>query len=119
MNYHLTLGEHKGGRLWVQADDAELTDPDGVVWRTINGKRVAGYYHDAFQQVLEFSPLTSMRPRSSLGTGGVLRLTPRGQLTQPDSAISTAYGNLAFPLLDTKAANCASGWNGQRSKPTR
>ncbi|CAE7280373.1 unnamed protein product [Symbiodinium microadriaticum] len=56
MNYHLTLGEHKGGRLWVQADDAELTDPDGVVWRTINGKRVAGYYHDAFQQVLEFSP---------------------------------------------------------------
>ena len=56
MNYHLTLGEHTGGRLWVQADGAELTDPGGVVWRKINGKRVAGYYHDAFQQVLEFSP---------------------------------------------------------------
>ncbi|CAE7948772.1 unnamed protein product [Symbiodinium sp. KB8] len=56
MNYHLTFGEYVGGRLWVQADGSEAVGPDGVVWRKMNGKPVAGYYHDAHQQILEFSP---------------------------------------------------------------
>ncbi|CAE7804420.1 GIP [Symbiodinium necroappetens] len=56
MHYHVTFGEYVGGRLWVQADGSEAVGPDGVVWRKMNGKPVAGYYHDAHQQILEFSP---------------------------------------------------------------
>ncbi|OLP82986.1 Guanylate kinase [Symbiodinium microadriaticum] len=56
VNHLVTLGQYVGGRLWVQAEGSEIVDPKGVVWRKINGKRVAGYYHDAHEQIVEFSP---------------------------------------------------------------
>ncbi|CAE7570315.1 GIP, partial [Symbiodinium necroappetens] len=55
VNWSIALGEHVGGRLWVEAD-YDAANPQDYVKRSIKGKRVSGKYVDNYRKLVAFNP---------------------------------------------------------------
>ena len=111
VNYIFSLGRHRGGELWTEAELDQCSSKDKILWKELpSGKRVPGRLHDIHYKPTRFNPKGWHASSEWTGQRFVISaFTSRAVEHVGESVLRTLQG-VGFPVQVKK---CVYMFNGE------